>query len=225
MWVISGSFKNDVWNSTDGVTWTTATDSAAFSDRTHHTAVVFKDKMWVIGGYTGSSRYANDVWNSTDGVTWTPVTNSAQFPARSNHTTVVFKDQIWVIGGADRSKILDRVEEPYSPKNDVWRSTNGITWTTATDSAQFPARGDHTSVVFDNKIWVIGGDIRDDSDSDSYYGIRANDVWSSTDGITWTKMDNPGFAVRDSHSSVVFNNRVWVIGGFFEDDVWYMVKE
>jgi hypothetical protein len=225
MWVISGSFKNDVWNSTDGVTWTPVTDSAAFPYRSYHTAVVFKDAMWVIGGYTGSGQYANDVWNSIDGVTWTTATDSAQFPARSHHTTVVFKDQIWVIGGIDSSDVIDGNEQPYSPKNDVWSSTNGITWTTATDSAQFPARGGHTSVVFDNKIWVIGGQTGGVDGKGDGQRIQTNDVWSSTDGITWTKMDNPGFAVRDNHESAVFNNRVWVIGGFVEEDAWYMVKE
>jgi hypothetical protein len=34
-------------------------------------------------------------------------------------------------------------------------------WTQATDSAGWSGRCNHTSVVFDNKMWVIGGELRE----------------------------------------------------------------
>ena len=34
---------------------------------------------------------------------------------------------------------------------------DGVIWTQATGSAQFPARYSHTSVVFNDKMWIIGG--------------------------------------------------------------------
>ncbi len=52
---------------------------------------------------------------------------------------------MWVIGGeSDAGKL-----------NDVWYSDNGTTWTLATASAGFSPRMAHTSLVYDNKIWVI----------------------------------------------------------------------
>ena len=55
MWLIAGTDgstnKNDVWNSTDGVTWTVVTSSASFSARENHASLVFDNKMWVTGGF------------------------------------------------------------------------------------------------------------------------------------------------------------------------------
>jgi len=52
--------------------------------------------------------------------------------------------------------------------NDVWYSSNGINWTRATPVASWSGRAYHTSVVYDNNIWVMGG----------YVGSnRWNDVW------------------------------------------------
>jgi hypothetical protein len=70
---------------------------------------------------------------------------------------------MWVIGGYGTT-------QPY-PRNDVWYSTNGATWTQATAAAAFTARFKHDSAVFNNKIWVIGG-----TDNSSN---NLNDVWYS----------------------------------------------
>jgi dihydrofolate reductase len=89
-------------------------------------------------------------------------------------------------------------------------------WTQATASAGFSTRRSHSSVVFDGKIWVIGG-----TDGTNYF----NDVWSSSDGITWTRATaSAGFSTRFAHSSVVFDGKIWVIGGYDGasrfNDVW-----
>ena len=122
MWVIGGYgnispyYRNDVWYSTDGVSWSQATASAAFTGRYGHTSVVYNNKMWVIGGYYddyySGLHYLNDVWYSTDGVIWTQVTDSTAFPARGGHTSVVHDNNMWVIGGWDGG----------SCRNDVWYS-------------------------------------------------------------------------------------------------------
>ena len=92
------------------IQWTQATASASFSTRRGHTSVVFNNKMWVIGGYTGSSNL-NDVWYSSDGATWTRATASASFSKRRHHTAVVFDNKMWVIGGYDNGG---------ANLNDVW---------------------------------------------------------------------------------------------------------
>tara|TARA_R110002051_G_scaffold81910_3_gene146467 strand:+ start:11013 stop:12143 length:1131 start_codon:yes stop_codon:yes gene_type:complete len=187
------------------------TDAAGFSKRVFHTSVVFNNKTWVIAGSEASSNYKNDVWSSPDGVLWTQTT-LAPFSTRGFHTSVVFNDKIWVIGGR-------QVESNISiRKNDVWSSPDGVTWTEVTTSAPFLARNSHTSVVFNDKIWVIAGW--------SSGNNRENDVWSSSDGMTWTSVTtDAAFSKRGAHTSVVFDNKIWVIGGEFPfsdsaDDVW-----
>ena len=47
-----------------------------------HTAgyVVFKDKMWIVGGDVNQGHYHFDVWNSADGKTWTYVNKGKPVP-------------------------------------------------------------------------------------------------------------------------------------------------
>ena len=100
--------------------------------------------------------------------------------------------------------------------------------TKASGSKKWKARYYHTSVVFNSKIWVMGG----------YDGTdNFNDVWSSPDGETWTESTPPSNAskktagedknwwtARENHTSVVFNSKIWVMGGYDDlvrrNDVW-----
>ena len=89
-------------------------------------------------------------------------------------------------------------------------------WNQVTASAGWSARFMHSSVVFDNKIWVLGG----------AGGPYVNDVWYSTDGTNWTQATaSAAWSVRRGHSSVVFDNKIWVLGGqngvTLTNDVWY----
>lgn len=124
------------------------TEAADFSKRSSHTATVFKDKIWIIGG-VGDNGRKNDVWQSDNGVTWKEVTSSAPFSPRRSHATVVFKDKLCVIGG--------NAGVPEEAENDVWYSEDGSTWIQATPNASFSPRRGHATVVYDDKIWVIGG--------------------------------------------------------------------
>ena len=88
-------------------------------------------------------------------------------------------------------------------------------WTQATASAGWTGRSNHTSIVFDNKIWVMGGNGNN---------VRYNDVWSSSDGSTWTQVDTSAdWSERTRHTSIVFDNKIWVMGGddpYRINDVW-----
>ena len=108
-------------------------------------------------------------------------------------------------------------EEGNNENNNVRPESEGADWYYASGDLPFPAREYHTSVVFNNKMWVIGG-----------YGDggRKNDAWYSTDGVVWTQATaSAAFTCRIWHTSVVFNNKMWVIGGAdndgYRNDVWY----
>jgi len=169
--------------------------------------------MWVIGGAAGPPPPGeNDVWYSRDGTNWTAATRSAPWSGRTGHTSVVFDNKIWVIGGVDSTG---------AGMNDVWYSSDGVNWRRACYAADWHLRAGHTSVVFDGKIWVIGG----------YYFERKsyllNDVWYSSDGKNWSRATfSAPWSPRHSHTSVVHDNKIWVIGGFDTTapgkcDVWY----
>ena len=192
-----------------------ATDSAGFISRYQSSFVVFNNKMWIIAGVE-PVRYGSfsDVWYSSDGTSWSPATQKAPFRTRFLHTSLAFNSKIWVIAGSNDSQSV------YNPLGDVWSSSDGSVWDQATSAALFSPRSGHTSVVFNNEMWVIGGE--DNS------GFK-NDVWHSTDGVTWVQSSaNGGFLPRSGHISAVFDNKMWVIAGnwgnyattLFVDD-WY----
>jgi leucine-zipper-like transcriptional regulator 1 len=83
-------------------------------------------------------------------------------------------------------------------------------------TSSFGARMAQTSVVYDNKMWVIGG---------LGSGGYKNDVYYSTDGAAWTAATtSAAFTGRYGHSSVVYGNKMWVIcgldPGMLKNDVW-----
>ena len=89
----------------------------------------------------------------------------------------------------------------------------GSNWQQATASADWSARNGHTSLIYDNKMWVIGG-----NDGTN----RFNDVWYSTDGINWEQAtDDAAWSARQNHTSLVYDNKMWVLGGAGKRDVWY----
>jgi PGF-pre-PGF domain-containing protein len=202
-----------------GVSWVEATDSAAFSPRDTHTAVVFNNSIWVIGGSRGGdvkSAYVNDTWYSSDGVNWTQATGAAAFSGRCCHSSVVYDGRMWVLNGFSQDGIS------YYLKDDVWYSNDGVNWTQATASAPFSGRWGQGAVVFDNKIWVIGG-----VTSPQFTGfLFMNDVWYSEDGVNWTQATaSAAFPARYNYGLVVFDNKMWIIGGYnyggLMNDVWY----
>ena len=73
-------------------------------------------------------------------------------------------------------------------------------------AGKFPVRSGHSSVVWNNAIYVIGG----------IGAIDPNEVWKSTDrGKTWTQAPIPKEfrGKRFQDSAVVWNNAIYVIGG------------
>lgn len=203
---------SDVWVSENGKDWELVAEKSPWGDRRSIQVVIFKDKMWLMGGWGPEVGYRNDVWYSEDGINWVKTISKADFSAREGHSLVVFKDKLWLIGGVRYDK--------RETKNDVWYSEDGINWFEATSSAQWSSRWDQTVTVFKDKLWLIGGM---DFNNKTY-----NDIWYSEDGINWVlATDKPPWQKRQGHASVVFQDKLWVIGRFNdilnggENDVWY----
>jgi len=223
MWFMGGWYNgrlpdhaptNDVWCSTDGVKWEQATPSAGWSPRLAAGAVVFKDKMWILGGsenylFGDERSLKNDVWYSSDGREWTLATTNAGWAPRAFHQAVVYDNKIWVLGGGN-----------YSPKcharNDVWCSADGVNWTKVTEAAPWPPRIWFSSVVYRDRLWVLGGG---SGKSTPNFG----DVWYSKDGKNWTQLKSEVvWKERHEHSTFVFQDKIWVSGGYppLHNDVW-----
>ncbi len=91
---------NDVWMSEDGKTWTCVTESAPWHPRLWFSSAVYRDRMWVLGGWSNNpSKNWDDVWYSKDGASWTPLKAGATWRERHEHSVFVFDDKLWVAAG------------------------------------------------------------------------------------------------------------------------------
>jgi hypothetical protein len=148
--------------------------------------------------------------NPVSGKTWNRVVTDPPFGSRSQYSLVEWNDSLWIIGG--------NVKGGYQGSNETWFSRNGITWTVVAPHAAFEARYGHSSVVFDNKIWVIGGVSAQRNQSGIYSSTPKNDVWYSSDGITWEPATRSAeFPPSDPTRAVVFDNKIWI---FTDSGTW-----
>jgi hypothetical protein len=204
LWLIGGSGNarngGTVWYTSDGMTWTPGSSADMVPQRVGASSAVFRDALWVIGGSDqGTLTPGNSIWYSGNGINWSEMQPKAVFPPRAWHSTVVFRDRIWVIGG-NRGTMAEDLA------GDVWYSDDGVLWQQATPAAEFSPRADHSSFVYQDKMWVIGG-----RDNTGYI----SDVWNSGDGVHWTQVTPSAPFSRDAFlHAVVFDGRMWVIQTF-----------
>ena len=94
----------------------------------------------------------------------------------------------------------------------------GYNWEQATDECCLVCtRYGHTSLVYDNKMWVLGG-----FDGDSMIKMMSGIVQM---GLIGSKQQtSAAWSARYDHTSLVYDNKMWVIGGEHssnKNDVWY----
>ncbi len=106
---------NDVWCSKDGANWTKVTDAAQWGPRLWFSALVYRDRMWVIGGWSKKTDNYGDVWHCRDGKNWRQLQSDIVWKSRHEHSALVFQDKIWVMGGYPRPKLSNEVWSLYIP--------------------------------------------------------------------------------------------------------------
>ena len=204
----------------DGKTWETLAKKSNLPERVFYGATVFKDKIWLIGGWDGK-KYYNDVWNSADGVNWNRGAENMPWSPRNVSKIIVFKNRLWIIGGG----VIDgeKTNNPNS-ENEIWSSSDGINWTKSKTNATNKIAG--TPVVFDNKLWLVGANRND--------GF-ASGVLFSDDGEKWQEQTAP-WSPRGGSVVWVFDNKLFMTGGkysyttngeikfVYSNDVWVMTK-
>ena len=175
MWVLGGydgrDYFNDIWNSADGKTWNRVVANAPWSPRTSGAIVVFKNKIFMIGGGTidgtpnPNPESTKEIWSSVDGLAWTKVSHDLQ--SRSGGSPVVFDDKIWLVG-ANRDGSFAR-SSLVSDDGVVWREV----------AAPWSPRGGVATWVFKDRLYVTGGKYSVTENGQIRF-IYSNDVWMMT---------------------------------------------
>jgi len=136
--------------------------------RTAHQALVFRNQLYVVGGYTWDSTrdnldcLHNDVLVATlgdDGQIvggWTPTEGFAG--ARSGHSCVIYKERLYVIGGGDNSNFFDDVQVAQINADGT---ISKKAWATSDNRLKKP-RSVHRSGIFEAQngkafLYVVGG--------------------------------------------------------------------
>src|SRR5262245_19096057 len=201
--------------------WLKITDHAGWQARDSQGELVYKDQLWIFGGWFDSFKAPpRDVWSSADGKTWKLVTKEALWKHSDLPMTLVFKDRMWLMGGWYNGRLPG-----HSASSEVWSSTDGVHWDQATKSAGWSPRVAAGAVVFQDKMWILGGT------ENYYFGDKKslkNDVWWSADGKEWKQATaNAGWSPRAYHQAVVHAGKMWVFGGgnyvpkyHAKNDVW-----
>lgn len=207
------SHFNDIWSTTDGITWMLETTHAEFPPRRSASIIEFKGKLWMIGGYSPQGGLQSDIWQSDDAVHWNKIVSNAAFIPREGQTIEIFHDRLWMIGGVnyDQRRAL----------NDVWYSDNGIDWVLASSSSPWSPRWDHDTEVFNGKMYLASGM---DLTLQTF-----NDVWVTEDGFNWTLVTaHAQWEGRQGGQLIGFHNLLWIIGrlndeadNYGPNDVWY----
>lgn len=227
MWIVGGDanqghYQSDVWNSADGKGWTLVNRGrpVPWGPRALHHTLVFRDRIWVVGGQTmpgfapARETFYRDLWNTDDGVRWERVVAEEPcWPARGMiGGAVVFKGRMWMLGGGTYDTPTTPARRFY---NDVWSSPDGVRWERHVEHAPWAPRQYHDVAAFDGRMWVLEG----------YSGANRNDVWYSEDGADWHELPGTPWSPRHAASVFVFDDALWVVAGNnMESDVWKLVR-
>ncbi len=191
-------FFNDTWVSGDGASWSNVTTEQPYTpSRQLHSFLVFQEQLWIMGGQ--SNAYLNDVWRSADGVSWEMVLAAAPWSPRRGMAAVVHNNRLFMLGGEDSAREYN---------SDVWVSDDGVAWELLTSNPGWQPRWELAAVSLNNAMFVLGGAAE--------YG-KFNDVWRSSDGVSWMKVGNLPAGIR-GHCAEVFKNKIFVFGGVNEKD-------
>jgi hypothetical protein len=90
---------NDVWSSPDGIHWTQETHAAPWTSRIWFSSTVYRDRMWVLGGWSKETGNVGDVWHSADGKSWQRLVTPTSWKPRHEHSVFVHDDKLWIAGG------------------------------------------------------------------------------------------------------------------------------
>lgn len=196
---VSGNTMSDVWSSSDGIAWTQETPDGGFGSRFRHAAFVLNNRLWVFGGQAAASGVLSpraSAWSTADGITWTQEALNTEADRSTYQGVVQEPTKVTLIAGIQRL---------YS--DGVYQSTDGNNWIELSPYAQFSARIGARAVSFDGYLWLIGGV--------TFESGATNEVWRSSDGLNWTRVNPVGttFPRRVSHRVLAHNGRLWVIGG------------
>ncbi|MEO8105670.1 MAG: kelch repeat-containing protein [Candidatus Saccharibacteria bacterium] len=183
-----------------GIVGATVQQTAAFTTaRWGHASVVYNGYLYIIGG----AGNLNDIQHcplDSNGSVGTCVQQTAAFTTgRNGHTSVVHNGYLYIIGGNNGAY-----------QNDIQHcllNADGSVGTCVQQTAAFTtARSEHTSVVYNGYLYIIGGN--------SYLNDIQHCPLNSNGSVGTCVVQGSAFTTaRSRFTSVVYNGNLYIIGG------------
>jgi len=175
--------------------------------RSAHSACLYQGKVYVFGGWDGRSSNNHFYQFNLEKCTWKKVRLSLHNPGivpepRRSHGCVQQGNAMYIFGGYDGTKNVPPLLHKFDFKKKKWslEKANGT-----------PPCGRSRSrvIVYWNTIAVFGGWDR----------VNHFQKWHEfnleTKSWTWEDVEFPGKGIGQ-HSSVIYNNSVYVYGGYHD---------
>ncbi len=203
---------NDIQRATLGVLATAqpaTTNSTGFTNaRGQHTSVIHNGFLYIVGGYhaTNFTNY-NDIQYcqiSTSGSVGSCTVQAAAFTqVRYDHTSVAYNGFLYIIGGTSTSNgsFNDITYCPFNLNGSVGTCTRQL-------NAFTTANYNHSSVAYNGYLYIIGGSGTGSGALLEYCPFNTNGSVGAC-----TQQANAFTTGRASHTSVVNNGYLYIIGG------------
>lgn len=175
--------------------WRKLADNALWSKSYNFQMFNIHDTLWVF--------HPLGSWFSlTNGITW----KKSALPNIINN--LAFLDYVYFRNAMYGLGYFQGNIERFIFKSEIYRTTNLNKWETISKNSNLPRRFFYHPFVFQNKLWLIGGE-----DTTAQYG----DIWNSSDGITWQQQrNNLPFGKRSNSQIVLLNEKLYLLN----NDVW-----
>lgn len=187
-----------VWRSATGRDWEKTPLPNALGNLAFADYVQFNGAVYALGSVTGNIEtywQTSRILKTTNFKTWQTLAETSSLPKLIFYKTAVFQNKIWLLGGFDGKR----------HSNEVWSSADGLHWNRVTPYADWSARNPGGLVVFQNRLYLLGGGEID--------RLPLNDVWSSSDGVDWrletARMHPTAFW---GYKAEVFDGQLWLMG-------------
>ncbi len=174
--------------------WTKVLDIADWRKNYNFQMFSNRDTLWTF--------HPDGNWFSTNGINWTKseLPNSIYNLAFLDY--VQFNETVFGLGHFEGNI------EQFTFKPEIYKTVDFKNWITISKQSNLPKRFFYHPFVFENKIWIVGGE-----DNQTKY----SDIWNSSDGINWTKQkENLPFGKRSGSQIVLLNDKLYLL----DNDVW-----
>ena len=175
--------------------WTKLADSAVWRKNYNYQLFSIHDTIWTF--------HPDGNWFSADGKQWTKSTLPNAINNLAFLDYVYYKNAVFGLG-----YYAGNIEQ-FTYRPEIYKTTNFKKWDLIATQSNLPRRFFYHPFVFQDKLWIIGGE-----DQITKY----SDIWNSTDGIHWIKQKETQPYAKTSGSQILIlkdtlyllNNDVWI---------------